>query len=113
MSAANATAYANYLAKLRPLLAAQGQRLTICVAQWSAILNQYELLGSVVDRLLDMETYGGNSMNGWVNGDQYGGDYAIFLQQAGVAKAGVGLGGWNQTCGNGTIRSINFFLILI
>jgi hypothetical protein len=37
--------------KLRPV----GIRLTICVADWSPILNQYDLLESSVDRLLQVK----------------------------------------------------------
>ena len=42
---------------LTQALNAAGMRLTIAVSDWSSMLSAFDVLGPVVDRLLDMETY--------------------------------------------------------
>ena len=50
-----------------------GMRLTLAVANWTPMISSFSVLAPSVDRLLDMETYSANSMEGWLNGDAYGG----------------------------------------
>ena len=101
---ADALIYAAFCTKLRKALNDVGVRLTIDVAQWSAMLSQYTTLATSVDRMLNMETYNANSMNGWLNGDAYGGYYEAYRNATGKSgnmdALGVGLGSWpTATCG--------------
>ena len=91
--------YAAYLATLKPLLNAAGLRLTADVAAWCAMTKDYALLAPHVDRLLNMEQYNANSLDGWLKGDAYGGYYEQFLEAAPVDKVGPGLGIWAAACG--------------
>ena len=96
---ADAVLYAAFLAQAKTALNAAGMRLTIAVAQWSTMASQFKILAPSVDRLLNMETYNANSMAGWLNGDQYGGDYIKFQSAVPKDKAGPGLGCWPAKCG--------------
>eukprot|EP00656_Telonema_subtile_P039633 TRINITY_DN44721_c0_g1_i1.p1 TRINITY_DN44721_c0_g1~~TRINITY_DN44721_c0_g1_i1.p1 ORF type:complete len:245 (+),score=47.46 TRINITY_DN44721_c0_g1_i1:177-911(+) len=78
-TAADAVVYAAFCQKLRAALNPAGIRLTIDVAQWSVMLAQFSVLAPSVDRLMNMETYNADSLNGWLQGDNYGGDYTKFV----------------------------------
>lgn len=91
--------YAAFLGEAKAAFTSVGLRLTSAVAEWSAMLKDYATLSGSVDRLLDMETYNADSLEGWLQGDNYGGYYQQFLAGTGKA-AGPGLGVWNATCGD-------------
>jgi hypothetical protein len=98
---ADSLLFAEYLTKAKSAFSQQDLRLTVAVAQWCAMTNNYPPLAAATDRLLDMETYGADSMAGWLNGDQFGGDYLKFVKGAGVNKASPGFIPWNTSkCGN-------------
>ena len=56
-SAADAADYATWLKAVQSKMAPAGIRLTACVADWSGMLNHYEVLSKAGVRLMDMETY--------------------------------------------------------
>jgi len=88
-TAADCAAFRGFLVKLRPRLHAIGVRLTIDVADWSPMLNDYQLLQDSVDRMLDMETYNGDSYSQWL------GWYSnIVNTKVNRTTVGVGLGCW-------------------
>ena len=91
--------FAAYLQVLKPILNGAGIRLTADVAQWCPMTSDYALLAPTVDRMLNMEQYNANSMDGWLNGDEYGGYYVQFLSDAPVDKCAPGLGIWKASCG--------------
>jgi hypothetical protein len=88
-TAADAAAYAGWLAAVRAALAPAGIRLTVDVASWSPVLNA-AVLAPAVDRALTMETYNGGSEAEWL---EY---YSAFLASVPRDKAGVGLGAWDD-----------------
>ena len=45
-----------------------------------------------------METYGGNSLEGWLHGDATGGYYLDLLEGAGPLVGAPGMAGWDQNC---------------
>jgi len=99
---ADAAAYVGWLKVARPALAAAGMRLTLDVAQWSGVLNQYGVLAPYADRLMDMETYGATNFEGWLKGDSCGGYYEAFVKGTGVplSAVGIGMGCWpTNMCG--------------
>jgi len=100
----DAKLYAAFCASLKSSLNKVGTRLTVDVAAWSPMLVNFPLLSSSVDRLMDMDTYVANSMNGWLNGDDWGGFYNLFINTSvPLGKCSVGLGGWIDNCKNGQI----------
>jgi len=99
---ADAELYAAFLLQMRTALASRGVRVTAAVAQWSPMLRQYATLSAAADRLMDMETYTANSMQGWLQGDAYGGYYEPFVSDCQPrASAAPAIGGWAQMCGTG------------
>jgi len=86
--------YSIFLGKLRKRLNAVGTRLTIAVADWSWMLNNYVLLQENVDRLLDMETYGDNG-GGWDTWKFYY-DHMV-NDQIDRQKVGIGFGVWDTS----------------
>ena len=106
-TADDAKVYASFCKTLRASLNNVGTRLTIDVAQWSPMLNQFETLAPTVDRLMNMETYNADSLFTWLHGGRYGGDYENFVNNN-IPRSvnGVGLGCWySATCGNHTCWS--------
>eukprot|EP00658_Telonema_sp_P-2_P049344 TRINITY_DN3751_c0_g1_i1.p1 TRINITY_DN3751_c0_g1~~TRINITY_DN3751_c0_g1_i1.p1 ORF type:complete len:350 (-),score=73.31 TRINITY_DN3751_c0_g1_i1:406-1455(-) len=101
-TAADAAVYAAFCKRLRAVLNPAGIRLTIDVASWSGMLSQFSELADGVDRLMDMETYNADSMDGWLQGDSYGGYYTKFVTSDVPRVAnGVGLGSWpTAACGS-------------
>eukprot|EP00759_Apiculatamorpha_spiralis_P011882 PhF_6_TR19040/c0_g1_i2/m.27973 len=99
--ASDAVVYAAFCTKLRRALNAVGTRLTIDVATWSPMLSQFTLLAPTVDRMMNMETYNANSMQGWLTGDNWGGYYTSFVNAHVQPRSacGVGMGAWPATCG--------------
>jgi len=66
------------------------------------MLADYSHLASSVDMMMDMDTYLADSMNGWLNGDKWGGFYTSFINSSvPLNKCAVGLGGWIENCKNG------------
>jgi len=97
----DAEIYADFLGKLKSSLNQVGTRLTINVDSSIQVINQFELLANQVDRMIDLETYNANSMQGWLNGDQWGGNYTMFVNSSiPRSKSGVGLGCYPYNCGN-------------
>ena len=90
--------YAAYLKTVKPILNAGGLRLTADVAAWCKMTSDYALLAPAVDRLLNMEQYNADSMEGWLKGDAYGGYYEQFVAAAPVDKCAPGLGIWGAKC---------------
>jgi len=89
-----------YLQFVKPILNAAGLRLTADVAQWCKMTKDYALLAPGVDRMLNMEQYNANSMEGWLKGDAYGGYYESFVNShVPLDKCGPSLGIWGATCG--------------
>jgi hypothetical protein len=91
--AADAEAFAGWLAALRAQLQPHGIRLTVDVAQWSPVLSQYGALAEASDRLFSMSTYNAGSAEQWL------GILKPFLSATPLAKAGVGLGAWSDGAG--------------
>ena len=109
--------FATFLATIKPIIAAGGMRLTADVAQWCQMTSDYALLAPHVDRMLNMEQYNANSMQGWLKGDAFGGFYDDFVNASKIpiGKVGPSLGIWGKTCGNGTsgkYKVYNFTSIL-
>lgn len=100
-SKGDADVYASFCTQLRAKLNAKGMRLTIDVASWSPMLKQFALLGTSVDRMMNMETYNADSMRAWLNGGVVGGFYTSFVAPGvPLSSCGVGLGSWpTATCG--------------
>ena len=98
-TAADALLYAAFLATARAVLAPAGVRTTLAAAEWCAMTRDYGALGAASDAVLDMETYNADSMQGWLDGDAYGGYYERLVAGAGTAKAVPGMGAWNASCG--------------
>jgi len=95
--------YVNFLSKLKFSLNNFGTRLTLDVvsANWDPVMGQFGLLAPTVDRLIDMETYHANSMEGWLNGDKWGGFYTNFVNdEIPRMKNAVGLGCYEMECGD-------------
>jgi hypothetical protein len=61
--------------------------------------SDFALLAPHVDRMLNMEQYNANSMDGWLKGDAYGGYYKSFVGHGYDEKCGPSLGIWPATCG--------------
>ena len=93
--------FVTFLSTIKPILNAAGVRVTADVAQWCKMTSDYALLAPHVDRMLNMEQYNANSMEGWLNGDDYGGFYTSFVNRTKfpISKAGPSLGIWNALCG--------------
>lgn len=97
---ADAKLYATFLGAAKPKLNAAGMRLTIATATWSPMLSDTALLAPQVDRVLNMETYNADSMQGWLEGDAVGGYYSKFVAPpTDHSKLGPGLGCWPAMCG--------------
>lgn len=96
----DANKYATFLSSAKPKLNMAGMRLTIATATWSPMLSNTALLAPVVDRVLNMETYNADSMDGWLRGDSVGGYYEKFVAPpTNRSKLGPGLGCWPAKCG--------------
>jgi hypothetical protein len=102
---ADAALYAKWLSQAKIAFNKEGMRLTVAVAQWATMLNDYKLLAPSVDRILDMETYNADSYKGWLNGDNFGGYYNKLLT-AGATKVAPGMGCWNASCGKHTCWTV-------
>jgi hypothetical protein len=97
---ADAALYARFLTLARPKLNAAGMRLTVATATWSPMLSNTSCLAPAVDRILNMETYNADSMQGWLKGDSVGGYYERFVAPPiDHSKLGPGLGCWPAKCG--------------
>eukprot|EP00049_Salpingoeca_infusionum_P019440 m.361875 g.361875 ORF g.361875 m.361875 type:complete len:370 (+) comp19954_c0_seq1:71-1180(+) len=94
-SASDAPPFAALLNLTRTALNTINVRLTVDVADWSPVLNQYELLAPCVDRLLDMETYNQASWDQW-----YG--YYKNIVKPSVPREQVGIGIFPFAQQNGT-----------
>eukprot|EP01065_Artemidia_motanka_P030424 TRINITY_DN36444_c0_g1_i1.p1 TRINITY_DN36444_c0_g1~~TRINITY_DN36444_c0_g1_i1.p1 ORF type:complete len:325 (+),score=125.91 TRINITY_DN36444_c0_g1_i1:65-976(+) len=101
-TAADGKLYAAACTTLKAALNKEGMRLTVDVAQWSAMLNDFSVLAPAVDRLMNMETYNANSMWGWTHGDLYGGFYDKFVNsKVPIEKCAPGIGSWpTAKCGS-------------
>lgn len=88
-TAADAKLFASWLSAVREVLNPHGIRLTVDVASWSPVLDQFAILAPAVDRLQNMETYNGASQLQWE------GYFDEFVSKIPVSAAGVGLGAWN------------------
>ena len=89
-TAADAVPFAAWLTAVRAVLAPHNIRLTVDVCSWSPVLSQFAVLAPAVDRLLNMETYNGDSASQW---SSY---YSEFVKAIPRASAGVGLGAWSD-----------------
>ena len=95
--ASDAALFASWLTSLRSALHAVGVRLTVDVASWSPVLSQFTTLAPSVDRLMDMDTYNADSLEGWLSTYGLMGNSAVPR-----SVAGIGLGCWVDASTNGT-----------
>jgi hypothetical protein len=97
----DAELYAAWLLTLRRSLNAKGIRLTVDVATWSTMIADFTVLAPSVDRLLNMETYNGDSLTEWL-----GYYHSIINNKINRHVAGVGLGCWVDGSTNGTWAAV-------